>query len=165
MRWCAPAIDINVPTSLRTTYAYHPATDTSTRLADMPYDNWAMACGGATGKLQVAGGSSSLFAVNRAAEYDPVSETWSALPNANNTFYRPGSSCGLYQIGGAAEGECGPVSYTLKTDASGYYQVWLDKGYNPLHITAAMNGYQPQFQIVQIRKGADTSADFALPRI
>ena len=29
-------------------------------------------------------------------------------------------------------GNCGPVTYTLKTDANGYYQLWLARGYNPL---------------------------------
>lgn len=280
---CAGGIDIDVPKSLSTTYAYHPQTDTWTRQADMPYDNWAMAYAGANDRLQVAGGITGLSATNRAAQYDPVTDTWSALPNANNVFYRPGSSCGLYQIGGSAgglptgqpfaevlpgydscggsdvpwlaeskseidlaagasttvtvtadssavpqpgsytatlsldtdspysyhpisvtlqvkppkswgkvsgtvtdagtgapiagatvqvctmyrskTGQCGPVSYTLKTDAGGHYQLWLDKGYNPLHITAAMNGYQPRFAVVQIRKGADTPANFALPKI
>jgi hypothetical protein len=41
-------------------------------------------------------------ATNRAAEYDPATDTWSALPNANNVSYNPagGSGCGLFQIGG-----------------------------------------------------------------
>ncbi|MFI1092642.1 carboxypeptidase regulatory-like domain-containing protein [Streptomyces sp. NPDC020917] len=58
---------------------------------------------------------------------------------------------------------CGAVTYSLRTDAAGHYQLWLDKGYNPLALTAGKDGYQPQLRIVRIAKGATTTADFTLP--
>ncbi|MGW4487163.1 Kelch repeat-containing protein, partial [Amycolatopsis sp. NPDC004368] len=62
-------------------------------------------------------------------------------------------------------GVCGEVSYTLKTDAQGHYRLWLDKGYNPLMVTVAANGYQPQFRQVKVQAGAATVTDVALPKI
>src|SRR5258708_40186838 len=72
----------------------------------MPYDDWAMAYSGSGGKLQVAAGvtNNSAQVTNQAAEYDPSSNTWSLLPNANNAEYRGGSGCGLYKNGGTAGG-------------------------------------------------------------
>ncbi len=89
----------------RTTYRYDPGTDSWSRGADMPYDDWGMTYSGAGGKLQVAGGitDANSDATNQAAQYDPVGDTWSALPNANDVSYNTGggSGCGLYQIGSA----------------------------------------------------------------
>jgi hypothetical protein len=62
-------------------------------------------------------------------------------------------------------GVCGQVSYTLKTDAHGHYRLWLDKGYNPLVVTVAANGYQPQFRQTKVRAGEATVTDVALPKI
>jgi hypothetical protein len=59
-------------------------------------------------------------------------------------------------------GTCGPTTYTLKTDGHGAYQLWLNKGYNPLQIIAAEDGYTPVMKIARIQKGATTSVDFAL---
>ncbi|MFI5610851.1 carboxypeptidase regulatory-like domain-containing protein [Amycolatopsis sp. NPDC051903] len=62
-------------------------------------------------------------------------------------------------------GVCGEVSYTLKTDAHGHYRLWLDKGYNPLVVTVAANGYQPQFRQTKVQAGQATVTDVALPKI
>ncbi|MEU8638942.1 carboxypeptidase regulatory-like domain-containing protein [Amycolatopsis sp. NPDC048633] len=62
-------------------------------------------------------------------------------------------------------GVCGEVSYTLKTDAHGHYRLWLDKGYNPLVVTVAANGFQPQFRQTKVKAGAATVTDVALPKI
>ena len=56
--------------------------------------------------------------------------------------------CTMYRAG-----MCGQVSYTLKTDSHGGYGQWLDKGYNPLFLTVAINGYQPKFQQARITGG------------
>ncbi|MET8124335.1 carboxypeptidase regulatory-like domain-containing protein [Streptomyces sp. NPDC005065] len=53
--------------------------------------------------------------------------------------------------------------YTLRTDASGRYQLWLDAG-NPLQVICANNGYQSQMTTVKIRKGATTTLNFALQK-
>ncbi|MGH3447109.1 MAG: Kelch repeat-containing protein, partial [Nocardioidaceae bacterium] len=57
---------------------------------------------------------------------------------------------------------CGPVTYTLKTDADGHYQLWLNQGYNPLAIIVAKPGYQPKFELTRIHRGETTTANFTL---
>jgi hypothetical protein len=54
------------------------------------------------------------------------------------------------------------ASYTLKTDKNGYYQLWLDQRNNPLQVIAAKDGYQPQVKTVKIKKGTNTTVNFAL---
>ncbi|MGH3472136.1 MAG: carboxypeptidase regulatory-like domain-containing protein, partial [Nocardioidaceae bacterium] len=44
----------------------------------------------------------------------------------------PGVTVQICTMFDRVSGNCGPVTYTLKTDANGYYQLWLNKGYNPL---------------------------------
>jgi hypothetical protein len=60
------------------------------------------------------------------------------------------------QIDGSA------ANYTLKTDASGQYQYWIDKSDNPLTVTAAQDGWQPQRTGGKIKAGATISANFTL---
>jgi hypothetical protein len=69
--------------------------------------------------------------------------------------------CTMYD---AQTGTCGQVEYTLKTDADGYYQLWLDRGFNPLQVIAAKDGYAPKSKIVKIVKGGTVTADFALKK-
>ncbi|WP_154674153.1 carboxypeptidase regulatory-like domain-containing protein [Nakamurella lactea] len=57
---------------------------------------------------------------------------------------------------------CGPVSYTLTTDSTGEYRLWLDKGYSPVSVIAAKDGYKPQVKVVKIRKGETSTQNFAL---
>jgi N-acetylneuraminic acid mutarotase len=52
--------------------------------------------------------------------------------------------------------------YTLKTDKSGHYALWLDVRNNPLQIICAKDGYQPQVKNVKITKGTTTTLNFAL---
>lgn len=67
--------------------------------------------------------------------------------------------CTMYAAG---SGKCGPTTYTLKTDGRGHYQLWLDKGFDPLQIIAAADGYTPQLKIAHVKQGATTTTDFAL---
>jgi N-acetylneuraminic acid mutarotase len=59
-------------------------------------------------------------------------------------------------------GTCGPETFTLKTDGNGHYQLWLNKGFNPLEIIAARDGYTPAMKIATITKGGTTTASFTL---
>jgi hypothetical protein len=59
-------------------------------------------------------------------------------------------------------GTCGPVTYTLQTDAAGGYQLWLNKGYSPLEVIAAENGYTPAMKIAKVSAGKTTTLTFAL---
>ena len=67
--------------------------------------------------------------------------------------------CTMYAAG---TGKCGPTTYTLKTDGHGHYQLWLDKGFDPLQVIAAEDGYTPQMKIAKVKQGATTTVDFAL---
>ncbi|WP_029136971.1 carboxypeptidase regulatory-like domain-containing protein [Nakamurella lactea] len=129
---CTGGYDVSGHSTKNTTYAYDPALDSWTRRADLPYAGWGMAFAGANGKLQVAGGTISNVITNRASEYDPVADEWRALPNANHAFFRGGSSCGLYQVGGRIDGAVygGTASSVLSGyDACGGDEVtWLSTG-------------------------------------
>jgi hypothetical protein len=52
--------------------------------------------------------------------------------------------------------------YTLHTDATGQYALWLDYRNNPLTVIAAKDGYQPQVATVTIKKGATVTQSFTL---
>ncbi len=281
---CAGGVALNNTGSgqgLTSTYIYDPASNTWTQGADMPYDDWGMAHGGANGDLQIADGitANSTEITNQAIQYNPATNAWTMLPNTNNAAYYGGGACGLYQFGGysagysaqaaaqvlpgydacgtvpwlsesttgfelapgqsvtvtvtldssavpqpgtysgklligtgtpydvaplgitlqvnppktwgkiagmvtdaatgnpipgttvrictiyvKASGGCGPVTYTLRTDTSGYYQLWLNQGYNPLQVIGAVDGYQSQSKIVKITKGATMTLNFALEK-
>ncbi|MFJ6431257.1 carboxypeptidase regulatory-like domain-containing protein [Streptomyces sp. NPDC091416] len=60
---------------------------------------------------------------------------------------------------------CGPVSYTLRTDAAGRYGLWLDRSLNSLAVQVAKDGFKPQFRVVTINKGRTTTVDFTLDRL
>lgn len=59
-------------------------------------------------------------------------------------------------------GTCGPVTYTLQTDAAGDYQLWLNKGFNPLEVIAAKDGYTPLLKIAKLTAGQTTTVPFTL---
>ena len=70
--------------------------------------------------------------------------------------------CTLYQ---KSSGNCGPVAYTLTTDTSGSYTLWLNQGYNPLQVVATIDGYQSQAKVVEIHQGAITTLNFPLTSV
>ena len=59
-------------------------------------------------------------------------------------------------------GTCGPVTYTLQTDANGDYQLWLNKGFSPLEVIAAEDGYTPVMKIAKLSAGKTTTLAFTL---
>ncbi|WP_241825599.1 carboxypeptidase regulatory-like domain-containing protein [Micromonospora sp. CB01531] len=81
------------------------------------------------------------------------------------------------KITGTVTGPSGPIRgatvqittplghYTLRTDASGHYQLWLDVRNNPLQVICAIDGYQPQAVTVKIKKGETTTLNFALQKV
>ena len=69
--------------------------------------------------------------------------------------------CTMYD---GSTGNCGPVEFTLKTDADGRYQLWLAKGFNPLQVIAAKDGFAPKSKVVRITAGGSVAADFALKK-
>jgi N-acetylneuraminic acid mutarotase len=83
-------------------YVYDPGTQSWSAKADLPIDLWGSTYAAANGKLLVSGGvtGGSTAVTNQGYAYDPAADSWTALPNANQTRYRSGSACGLYRIGG-----------------------------------------------------------------
>jgi N-acetylneuraminic acid mutarotase len=63
-----------------------------------------------------------------------------------------------------SSGTCGSVTYTLTTDSSGNYQLWLNRGDNPLEVIVADVGYEPVSKVVKLTQGVTTSANFALTK-
>jgi N-acetylneuraminic acid mutarotase len=80
------------------------------------------------------------------------------------------------KIAGTVTGPSGPMPgatvqivtsaahYTLRTDASGHYQLWLD-AQDSMQVICAANGYQSQTATVKIKKGATTTLDFTLKKV
>jgi N-acetylneuraminic acid mutarotase len=58
----------------------------------------------------------------------------------------------------------GQVTFTLKTDTAGHYQLWLDARYSPLQLIVAKDGYQPQVKSVKITKGTTVTSNFVLKK-
>jgi hypothetical protein len=52
--------------------------------------------------------------------------------------------------------------FTLKTDANGQYQLWLDVRNNPLTLIAAKDGWQPQTRQAKLAKLKTVTANFTL---
>ncbi|MFC0435626.1 carboxypeptidase regulatory-like domain-containing protein [Kutzneria buriramensis] len=59
-------------------------------------------------------------------------------------------------------GTCGPTTFTLKTDGQGKYQLWLNKGFNPLQVIFAKDGFTPVMKIVKVQKGETVTTDVTL---
>ncbi len=97
--------------------------------------------------------------VNPPASWGKIRGT---VTNAANGAPLAGVTVQICTMYDKTSGNCGPVTYTLKTDNAGYYQLWLNKGYSPLEVIAAKDGYQPQVKISKITAGGTTTANFAL---
>lgn len=54
------------------------------------------------------------------------------------------------------------MTYTLQTDGQGGYQLWLNKGFSPLELIAAENGYTPLMKIAKVSAGKTTTLTFTL---
>ncbi len=90
---------------LDSTYRYNPRSNTWTEGAALPYPDFQMSYSGANGQLQIAGGmtadaSSDQVVTDRVSQYDPATNTWTALPSLSGPEWGGGGSCGLYVIGG-----------------------------------------------------------------
>ncbi len=137
------------------TYAYDPATDAWTQLADLPITLWASAFTPANEHFYVSSGVTNNFSTvtNQTFVYDPITNAWIQDANANTAVYRSGSACGFYKIGGSDGGfspvanvevypdltNCGeasdvtwltttPITGTVNANGSQLIQVTLDAG-------------------------------------
>jgi len=98
---CAGGTDPATGAETSAVYAFDPAADAWTPRADLPYPNWAMASASSGGRLQVVGGVTGGELTDQAEEYDPATDSWSALPATNALVYRASGACGLYVLGGS----------------------------------------------------------------
>jgi hypothetical protein len=71
-------------------------------IAPIPITMWGAGSSAADGELLLSGGVTNANGTftNQGYAYDPGSGSWTALPNANDAYYRGGSACGFYRIGG-----------------------------------------------------------------
>jgi N-acetylneuraminic acid mutarotase len=101
--YCAGGIDAATFTD---GYSYDPDADTWTPIATMPADRWAAADASANGLLVLAGGVTNGTAAitNETIAYDPASDSWVDLPNANVVTYRGAAACGVFKVGGLLNG-------------------------------------------------------------
>ncbi|WTA40459.1 carboxypeptidase regulatory-like domain-containing protein [Streptomyces sp. NBC_00846] len=108
-------------TTTKHAYSYDPSSDSWTPVADLSIDLWGTGNSAAAGKLLVSGGvtNESGTLTNRGYTYDPGSNTWTALPNSSRTFYRGGSVCGFYKVGGTTGSF---VAFTTSDLLPGYDQ-------------------------------------------
>jgi hypothetical protein len=85
-------------------HVLNPVDGTWTRIADAPIDLWGSQEAAASGLLVLAGGvtNNSTTLTNRTVAYDPASDTWQNLPNANFARARGAGACGVYKVGGWA---------------------------------------------------------------
>ncbi|NJP31489.1 S8 family serine peptidase [Micromonospora thermarum] len=94
-------------------YRYDPASDSWTRIADLPLEMWGSQYAAAGGMLVLAGGvtSGSSVVTNRTVGYDPATGSWRTLPNTGFARYRGAAACGAYRIGGS------PTSFVGSTQS------------------------------------------------
>jgi N-acetylneuraminic acid mutarotase len=104
---CAGGYDTISGSLSNSVYIYNPDTNTWSQGADMPYYSWGMAYSGSGNTLQAADGVISTSPdpadagiTSQAYQYNPSSNTWAALLDANYPEYRGGGACGFYKIGG-----------------------------------------------------------------
>ncbi|MGH9436350.1 MAG: carboxypeptidase regulatory-like domain-containing protein [Terriglobia bacterium] len=131
-------------------YVYNPASNSWSPIAPIPVASGGLWGSGYTGSpegLVVSGGvtENSTTITNQGFLYSPSTNSWSALPNALETVYRGGSSCGFYRIGGSIRGSSTPVTsaeYLPGFGACGNDRIpWLTL--SPASGTVAINGSVP----------------------
>ncbi|MEV6013310.1 carboxypeptidase regulatory-like domain-containing protein [Streptomyces sp. NPDC051976] len=90
--------------SIKHAYVLDPAAGTWSPIADQPTDAWGASYTSANGLLLVKGGAINAGAAltNQTWAYNPADNTWTALPNANNSLYRGSGAAGFYSVGGLA---------------------------------------------------------------
>ncbi|GGK94259.1 hypothetical protein Sme01_56970 [Sphaerisporangium melleum] len=96
----------NGTTTLKSTYAYSPATNAWTPRADLPVDFWGTGADTANGLLLLSTGviNNSALVTNQGWAYDPAADAWTTLPNANFARYRAAAACGFMKVGGSTGG-------------------------------------------------------------
>ncbi|WP_456243101.1 carboxypeptidase regulatory-like domain-containing protein [Streptomyces chiangmaiensis] len=102
--YCSGGISGQPGLPVKHAYVYDPHTDSWSQIADLPNPTWGAAYSAANGLLLVSGGVISggfrPALTNQGYAYNPDTNAWTALPNANATVYRGAGAPGLYVVGG-----------------------------------------------------------------
>jgi N-acetylneuraminic acid mutarotase len=122
--------------------------------------------GAYTAELGVETNTPYQFApIDLAMQVNPPA-TWSkvmgTVTDASTGNPIAGATIGICTQYSKSTGACGAVTYTLTTDSNGDYQLWLNRGYNPLQVVAAQDGYTPATKVTKLIKGVDDTVNFAL---
>jgi N-acetylneuraminic acid mutarotase len=155
--YCAGGV--NGGTTLRSGNVYDPGSDSWSPIADLPIDLWGSVSGGANGMLVVSSGVTNGFntITNQGFTYDPSTNSWTALPNAQFPRYRAGGSCGFYKIGGSSGGftptpdaeklseldECGEFTDVPWLSESPDSGTIAPGGHTDVHVTVDTHGLSP----------------------
>jgi hypothetical protein len=84
-------------------FVYDPASNAWSPIADMPFNLWGSAYSAANGLLLISSGlSGPATLTNQGLAYDPGTDTWSNLPNAQFPRFRGAGACGFYKVGGSS---------------------------------------------------------------
>jgi N-acetylneuraminic acid mutarotase len=84
-------------------FVYDPAGNSWSPIAAMPFNLWGSAYAGANGMLLISSGLTGPSTLtNQGLAYDPSTDSWSALPNAQLPRFRGGGACGFYKLGGSS---------------------------------------------------------------
>lgn len=86
--------------------------------------------------------------------------TWGKVTGTVNALDCTGNPTPL--PGATVEVDSFAQSFTLKTDKSGGYGLWLDVRNNPLTMIVAKDGYKPQTRQVRIARGTTTTVNYSL---
>ncbi|MDX3238519.1 carboxypeptidase regulatory-like domain-containing protein [Streptomyces sp. ME03-5709C] len=89
---------------LSSAYVYDPASDSWSRLPDMPFPLWRSAYASANGQLVVTGGQSQGKVVAAGLAFDPSTASWSELPALRQARTGASGATGFYAVGGMADG-------------------------------------------------------------
>jgi N-acetylneuraminic acid mutarotase len=93
------------------------------------------------------------FTVNPPATWGKITGTVTGLGCTSGSTPIPGATVQI---------NTWTASYTLKTDANGQYQLWLDYRNNPLTLIVAKDGWQPQTGTVNVIKKQTVTSNWAL---
>jgi N-acetylneuraminic acid mutarotase len=101
-------------------FAYDPAGDTWSSIADMPAAREKPGAGAIGGKLYVSGGwDNAGVPIPATIAYDPGSDTWVTVAPNPSPRAAPGTAVAddkLYQVGGCADGACTPSNNVVRFD-------------------------------------------------
>jgi hypothetical protein len=86
--------------------------------------------------------------------------TWGKITGTVTGTACNGSSAPL--AGATVQIDSWAQHYTLRTDAQGRYQLWLDARNSPLDLIVAKDGWQPKYKQYKLTAGKTTTANWSL---